>query len=45
MELAEELNMKYRFKKLLILAYHFSKYAETNPIRNKETIPVRIALA
>ena len=44
-ELAEELNMKDRFKYLLILVDHFSKYAETNPIRNKEAIPIIVELA
>ena len=44
-ELAKELNMKDKFKYLLKWVYHFSKYAWAIPIRNKEAVPVRNALA
>ena len=37
--------MKDRFKYLLTWVDHFSKYAWAIPIRNKEAVPVRNALA
>ena len=44
-EISAELNMKNKFPCLLTCIDHFSKYAWAIPIRNKESITVRNAIA
>ena len=44
-EISAELNMKNKFSYLLTCIDHFSKYAWAIPIRNKESITVRNAIA
>ena len=44
-EISAELNMKNKFSYLLTCIDHFSKYSWAIPIRNKESIAVRSAIA